>query len=198
MIVLAGNWWSFVLRGIAGILFGLMLFIWPALGLLTLIFLFGFFAIADGIFNIIAAFRRTGAAAQRPPWWALLISGIFSLIAGLIAIFVPGITAIALVYLMAGWAFATGVMSIIAAIRLRKQIQGEWILALIGLLSVVFGVLLAIFPGAGALGMVLWIGAYSIVSGILMLVLGFKLRSFVKRTIEKFGHEFPPGVVTGH
>lgn len=187
MMVLIGNWWTFVVRGMLAILFGLLTFFWPGIALLTLVFLFGFYAIADGVFNIIAAFRRTGGARQQPPWWALLISGIVGLIAGGIALFLPGITAIALVFLIAGWALVSGVMSIVAAIRLRRQITGEWILALSGVLSIIFAVLAAIFPGAGALAIVLWIGAFAIVYGVLLIVLGFRLRSFIRRTVEDLG-----------
>src|SRR4051812_18572562 len=117
MVVLVGNWWTFVLRGILAIIFGLIAFFLPPVALLTLIFLFGFYAIADGVFNIIGAFRRN--QPTQAPWWALLISGILSLIAGGLALFLPGLTAIALLYLIAGWAVVTGVMSIVAAIRLR-------------------------------------------------------------------------------
>ena len=195
MLVLVGNWWTFVLRGIFAILFGLMLMLLPGLGLLTIVFLFGFYAIADGVFALIAAFRRHHRS--QAPWGALLISGIFSLIAGGIALLRPGITAIALVYLMAGWALVTGAMSIVAAIRLRKQITGEWVLALTGVLSIVFGILVAIFPGAGALAMVFWIGAYSIVLGALMIGLGVKLRKLVRTTGEMVDHSFRPAVA-GH
>ncbi len=186
MVILAGNWWTFVLRGLVAILFGLLAFFMPGMALLTLVFLFGFYAIADGVFNIAAAFRRT-AGPDHTPWWALLIEGILSLIAGLLALFVPGLTAIALLYVIAGWAVATGIMEIVAAIRLRKQIRGEWLLALGGVLSIVFGVLLALFPGAGALAMVLWIGAYAIVFGALLIALGFRVRKWLRP-----GEEPPP------
>jgi len=182
MVVLAGNWWTFVLRGVLAILFGLMLMLLPPLGLLTLVFLFGFYAIADGVFNLIAAFRRN--QRSHAPWWALLIAGILSLVAGFIALFWPGITAIALVFVIAGWSLATGIMSIVAAARLRRQIEGEWLLVVTGVLSIIFGILIAIFPGAGALTLVIWIGAYSVVSGVLMIALGFKLRSWIRRAVE--------------
>ena len=189
MFVLVGNWWTFVLRGVIAILFGLMALFMPGMALLTLVFLFGFYAIADGVFNLIGAFRRTGPEQQL--WWALLISGILGIFAGLIALLWPQITALALLFVIAFWAIATGAMSIVAAIRLRKQIQGEWLLALSGVLSIAFGALVAIFPGAGALAIVLWIGAFALVFGILLVILGFKLRSWVRRTIDQLGHGFP-------
>jgi len=187
-MVLIGNWWAFVLRGVVAILFGLLCFLLPHMALLTLIFLFGFFALADGIFNIIAAFRRTGP--RQFPWWALLIEGIISIIAGVIAFVLPVAAAVGLLLLIAAWAVATGIMEIVAAIRLRKQITGEWLLVLSGLLSITFGVLLFLFPRAGALAVLIWIGAYAIVFGILLIALGVRLRKFI-RTVEHQSHGFP-------
>src|SRR5436190_16826846 len=102
MMVLVSNWWAFVLRGIVAILFGLLCFILPGMALLSLIFLFGFYALADGVLNIVAAFRRTGPG--QVPWWALLIEGIVSIIAGVLAFAIPGLTAVALLILIAAWA----------------------------------------------------------------------------------------------
>src|SRR3954471_18623746 len=128
MIVLVENWWAFVLRGIVAVIFGLVAFFAPPMALLTLVFMFAFYSIADGILSITAAIHRRGAAAGREPWWALLILGVISLIAGVVAFFLPGAAAFALLYVIAGWAVATGIMSVIAAVRLRKQIEGEWLL----------------------------------------------------------------------
>jgi uncharacterized membrane protein HdeD (DUF308 family) len=178
MIILANNWWVFVLRGIAGILFGIMTFLVPGMALLTLILLFGAYSLVDGIFNIMAAFRRTGTDQQ--PWWALLLSGILGIVAGVIAFLLPPVAAMALLYLIAAWAIVTGILSIVAAIRLRKQVEGEWLMILMGIVSILFGVLLAVFPGPGALAVVLWIGAYMFVMGIMLVVLGFRLRSVAK------------------
>src|SRR5258705_11260778 len=188
MMVLVGNWWAFVVRGIFAILFGLICFILPGMALLSLIFLFGFYALADGILNIVAAFRRTGA--EQVPWWALLIAGVISIAAGVLAFAIPGITAVALLILIAAWAVATWILEIIAAIRLRKQISGEWVLVVSGLLSIAFGVLMFLFPRAGALAVVIWIGAYAIVLGILMIALGLRLRKFV-RELDHRAHGFP-------
>lgn len=179
MVVLAGKWWTFVLRGILAILFGVVTVIMPGIALLSLILVFAFYAISDGVFGFVSAFRREPG---QPPWWAMLLQAVFSLIAGLLALFMPGITAMALLYLIAGWAIATGVMQIVAAIRLRKQITGEWAMILMGLLSIAFGVLAAIFPSAGALAVLLWIGAYMFVFGILLISLGIRLRKWAKRT----------------
>ncbi len=144
MFLLVGNWWAFVLRGLVAIIFGLLTFILPGMALLTLVFMFGFYALADGIFNIIAAVRRSGPA--QAPWWALLIEGIISVGAGVVAFFWPGLTALTLLYLIGFWAVATGVMEIAAAIRLRRQIGHEWMLALLGVLSIVFGAILFFRP----------------------------------------------------
>ena len=136
MVILTTNWWAFVLRGIFAILFGILTFILPGMALITLIFLWGFYALADGVFNLVAAFRHENTQRH---WWALLIEGIMSIAAGVIAFTLPGITALALLVVIAFWAIATGVMEIIAAVRLRRQIQGEWMLSLAGVISILFG-----------------------------------------------------------
>jgi uncharacterized membrane protein HdeD (DUF308 family) len=172
---LARNWWAVALRGVAAILFGILTLVWPGISLAALVLLFGAYALVDGVFNIVAALRgRRGGY----PWWALLVEGLVSIAAGLIAVFMPGLTALALVYVIGAWAVVTGVFEIVAAIRLREQIRGEGWLVLTGILSVAFGALLWIAPGAGALAMVLWIGAYAIVFGALLVALAFRLRSW--------------------
>ena len=178
MVIVARNWWAFVLRGIVALLFGIITFIAPPVALLTLVFMFAFYAIADGIFSIIAAFhlRRAPEEAPQQPWWALLLGGILSLIAGILAFLVPAGAAFALLIIIAAWAIVSGVMSLVAAVRLRKVIRGEWLLALNGVLSIAFGILLVVFPGAGALAVVLLIGVYAIVSGVMLLALAFRLR----------------------
>jgi uncharacterized membrane protein HdeD (DUF308 family) len=174
LAVLAKNWWLVALRGIAAILFGVLAAIVPGLTLALLVMLFGAYALIEGGFNVVAAVR--GATGGRA-WWALLLEGLVSLAAGVVAFVMPGLTALALVYLIAAWAIVTGILEIAVAVRLRKHITGEWWLALSGVLSIAFGVLVSLFPGAGALAMVLWIGAYSIIFGILLLAVAFKLRS---------------------
>jgi uncharacterized membrane protein HdeD (DUF308 family) len=196
MLLLVGNWWAFVLRGVLAVLFGLLTFFRPGISLLALVYVFGFYALTEGIFNVIGAFRRTGPEQQ--PWWALLLEGIFSMIAGFLAFFLPGITAMALLWLIAAWAIATGAMEIAASIRLRKQIKGEWVLAVSGVLSIVFGALLLAFPGAGALTVVLWIGAYALVFGILLIALGIRLRQWARATLQRDMPGYPPRVAPGH
>lgn len=170
---LAKNWWAVALRGAAALVFGILTLIWPALSLAVLVLLFGSFALVEGIFNIIAAIRRRRGERH---WWALLLEGLVSVGVGIVTLVLPGLTALALPFVIAGWAIATGLLEIVAAVRLRRQIRGEWWLALSGALSVAFGVLVALLPGAGALAVVIWIAAYSILFGILLIALAFRLR----------------------
>ena len=169
---LTRNWWAVALRGLAGILFGIITFVSPGISLAALVLLFGAYAFADGVLSIVSAVRRRGADR----WWLLLLQGIVGIGAGVVTLLWPGITAIALLFVIAAWALVGGAFQVAAAIRLRKVITGEWLLALGGVLSIAFGVLLVLFPGPGALALVIWIGAYAFVFGILLLVLGFKLR----------------------
>ena len=170
---LARNWWAIALRGLAGIIFGILAFVMPGMTLAVLVLLFGAYALVDGIFDIIASLGgRSGAQS----WWMLLLEGLVGVAAGLVAFFRPGLTALALVYLIAAWAIITGVLEIVAAIRLRKVMRNEWWLVAGGVLSIVFGVLIAAAPGAGALALVFWIGAYALIFGVLMVGLGFRLR----------------------
>jgi uncharacterized membrane protein HdeD (DUF308 family) len=186
---LGRNWWLVVLRGVAGILFGVAALFAPGLSLLVLVLLFGAYAFADGVFALISAVRRRGTSE---PWWLLLLEGIAGIAAGVFTLLWPGISALALLYVIATWAVVTGALEIAAAIRLRKVITDEWLLALSGIASVIFGVLVMMFPGAGALALVLWIAAYSLLFGVLFVVLGLKLRSWVKsdswRSHERAAH----------
>jgi uncharacterized membrane protein HdeD (DUF308 family) len=172
---LVRNWWVVLLRGIAGIIFGVLTFFAPDISLVALVLLFGAYAFADGILAIVSAVRHRGSGR----WW-LLLQGIAGVGAGVVTVFWPGITALALLYVIAAWALVTGGLEIAAAVRLRKVITGEWILALAGIASVALGVLLVLFPGPGALALVLWIGAYALVSGVLLMVLAFRMRSWGK------------------
>jgi uncharacterized membrane protein HdeD (DUF308 family) len=167
---LATNRWALALRGLVAVLFGLLTFILPGITLVTLVLLFGAYALADGIFNVIAFFR---VASHQ---WALLVEGVIGIIAGILTFALPAITAIVLLYLIAFWAIFTGIFEIIAGIRLRKAITNEWLLLVMGVLSVLFGVLILFAPGAGALAIVLWIGAYALVFGVFLLALAFRLR----------------------
>ena len=179
--VFASNWWSLALRGLIALLFGVLAFIWPGISLTALVFLFGAYALVDGLFTIVASLN---APAGYKRWWALLLEGIFSIAAGVLSFFWPGITALVLLYLIAAWAIVTGIFEIAAAIRLRKEITGEWLLALSGILSVLFGLMLVAWPGTGALAVVWLIGAYAVVFGGLLLALAFRLRKWGGQYIE--------------
>jgi uncharacterized membrane protein HdeD (DUF308 family) len=168
------NWWAIALRGLVAILFGIAAFMSPGITLWALVALFGAYALVDGIFAVIEAFRRDVA---RERWWALLFEGIVGIAIGVLTFVWPGLTAMGLLYLIAFWAIVTGVLEVITAIRLRHEIRGEWMMVLIGILSVAFGFLLIAFPLTGALSVVLMIGAYALATGALMIALGFKLRS---------------------
>ena len=173
VMILARNWGAIAIRGVAAILFGVLTFVVPGLTLTALVLLFGAYALVDGMFNIIAAVRRR---AGDPPWWLLLLEGIVGVTAGVVTFVLPALTAATLVYIIAAWAIVTGVLEIVAAIRLRKEVKGEWLLILNGALSLLFGAVLLALPGAGLLVIVWWIGAYAIVFGILLIALAFKLR----------------------
>lgn len=175
---IARNWWAMLIRGILALIFGILCFFYPMSALIVLVMFFGAYALVDGIFAIAAAI---GGATDGPPWWMLLLEGIFGIIVGVLTFFMPGVTALTLVYLIAGWAIVTGVLQVISAIRLRKEISGEWLLILGGVISVIFGVLIALFPGAGALTIVIWIGVYAVLMGILFIMLGLRLRSLKNR-----------------
>ena len=174
--VLVRNWWVVLLRGIAAILFGLFTFFAPAISLAALVILFGAYAFVDGALAIASALRGRDRSSQ--PWGLLLLHGVAGIAAGLITLFMPGITALALLYLIASWALVTGVLEIAGAIRLRKAIEHEWLFVLGGIASVALGVLLMLFPADGALALVLWIGAYAFVFGALLVALSFRLRSW--------------------
>jgi uncharacterized membrane protein HdeD (DUF308 family) len=170
---LAKGWWLVLLRGILSIAFGVLAFMWPGLTLVTLVLLYGAFALVDGILSLIAAF--TGRAKAIPTWW-LVLAGIAGIAAGVVTFMWPGISAVVLVMFIGAWAMVHGIFEIIGAIQLRKEIDNEWWLILSGAVSVIFGVLILIAPGAGALGLIWAIAAYSIAFGITWVFLAFRLR----------------------
>jgi uncharacterized membrane protein HdeD (DUF308 family) len=174
---LARNWWALLIRGIAAVLFGALTFVAPRISLVTLVLLFGAYAFADGIFAIVMALRQRGGER----WWILLLEGLLGVAAGVVTWIYPALTAFALLYLVAAWALFTGVLEVVLAIRLRKAITGEWLLALSGVVSLTLGVVLMLFPGPGTIALVLWTGAYALVFGALLIVLSFRLRSWAKR-----------------
>jgi uncharacterized membrane protein HdeD (DUF308 family) len=174
MDTILDRWWLLTLRGAAAIIFGVLTFVAPLASLFVLVLLFGAYALVDGVLYLFLAFR---GAKRGERWGSLVVAGITGLGAGIVTFLWPGISALALLFLIAGWAVVTGAASIFAAVRLRKQIRGEWLLAISGVLSIAFGVLIALFPGPGALAVVIWIGAYAVVFGGILVALSLRLRS---------------------
>jgi len=170
---LARNWWILLLRGVIAILFAVLTWAQPGITLAALILVFGAYAVVDGVLGVWMAIshRKTN-----PQWWVLLLWGVVSIAAGVMTFAVPGITGLVLLMYIAAWAIVTGVLQIMAAIRLRKEIAGEWLLGLGGLASVIFGGLMIWNPGAGALAVAWVIAAYAFIFGVLMVLLAFRVR----------------------
>jgi uncharacterized membrane protein HdeD (DUF308 family) len=166
-------WWVWAVRGLAAVLFGAAAFAWPGMTLVMLIWLFGAYALVGGFFTLVSAVKHR---AEDSRWWVLLMSGAVSMAAGLIANFYPVVTGFALLYGIAGWAIVTGALEIVSAIQWRKVVEHTGLFLLGGIASVVFGFLAAAFPGAGALGILWLIGAYSITFGVLLISFGFRVR----------------------
>ena len=172
------RWWAFLMRGIAALLFGILAIARPGMSLALLLVLFAVYVLVDGVFALLAALRHVGG-----PWWALVLEGVIGIGAALIAFSLPGPTALALLYLIAAWAIITGIAKLIAALWLRRVIEREWLLVLSAILSLVFGVFLALQPGAGLLTVVWLIGAYAIVFGVLLIVLSLLVRRLGRETV---------------
>jgi uncharacterized membrane protein HdeD (DUF308 family) len=163
-------WWALLLRGVAAVLFGLAALFWPDETLWVLIVFFGAYALVAGVFTIAAGI------ADSTRRWLLLTEGVLGVVAGLIAFFWPGLTALVLLYVIAAWAIFTGVLEIMSAISLRREIDNEWMMILGGALSVLFGVLLAVLPGVGLLSLTWLIGIYALIFGVAFIILGFRVR----------------------
>jgi uncharacterized membrane protein HdeD (DUF308 family) len=168
-----GHWWALALRGAIAILFGLAAFLRPGIALEALILLFGAYALVDGVFSIVGVFGGTRGGTPR---WLLFLEGVVSILAGLIALIFPGLTAVALLYLVAAWAVVTGIAEIATAIRLRQEIRGEWALILGGIISVLFGLILAVLPAVGILSLIWLVGAYAVAFGVLLLITALQVR----------------------
>lgn len=176
--ILSRNWWLMVLRGLAAIGFGILIFAKPNISLQVLVYLFGAYVLVEGIVGVALAIQGRNTIDS---WGALLLWGLIGIAVGILAFVKPDATALALLFYIALWAILTGVLEIVVAIRLREVISNEWLLLIAGLLSIAFGVLLIAKPDAGALAVLSLIGAYAIVFGVLLLIFAFKVRSFVTR-----------------
>ena len=168
------HWWVPVIRGIAAIIFGVIAFVYPGLTIATLVLFFGAWVLIDGIFRIVGAI---GHRASDPDWGWQLVIGILGIVVGLLTFHAPQITALALVIYIAAWALMIGASEIAIAVKMRREIKGEWFLILMGLASIVFAVLLLWNPIAGAAAVIWLIAWYAVVIGILAIFFGFRLRS---------------------
>jgi uncharacterized membrane protein HdeD (DUF308 family) len=169
----AARWWAVILRGIVAIAFGVLAFAWPGVTVATLVLLFGCYALVDGIFSLVTAI---GGRRHRGDRWLLALEGIVGIWAGVVTLRAPALTAMVLVFFISIWAMATGFLRIAAAVRLRKEISGEVWLALSGVLSVLFALMLILRPAIGALALVWVIAGYALVLGVFEIMLGFELR----------------------
>jgi uncharacterized membrane protein HdeD (DUF308 family) len=174
---------SLAVRGAAAVIFGLVTLVWPGLTVTALVLLFGAYALVDGVSALVAAF--TSGSHDGTSKAIVILLGLTGVAAGVITFLWPGITALALLFVIAGWAFVTGVFEIVAAIRLRRELRGEWLLALAGVLSVLFAVLLVVTPGAGALVITWLIGWYALFDGVVLLALVWRLRELDPRTSRR-------------
>ncbi|HVN69979.1 MAG TPA: HdeD family acid-resistance protein [Candidatus Binatia bacterium] len=177
--VLARNWWMWLLRGIAAVIFGILAYLWPGATWVAIAILFGAYALVDGILAILGTIR---AAEAHQTWWPFLVEGVIGILIAGITFYDVRITLMALYWTIAAWAFLTGIFEIVGAVQLRKQISNEIWLIVAGVASIAFGVLMIWFPMAGALAIIWLIAAYAIVFGIVMIAFSLRLRSHANAT----------------
>jgi uncharacterized membrane protein HdeD (DUF308 family) len=191
------SWWVLALRGAIAIMFGVLAIMWPNLTLLALVGLFAAYALLTGIVSVVGAMKNRKTDEN---WWWLLILGLVGIGAGIIAVIHPALTALVLVLLIGANALVTGVLDILAAIRLRKAIRGEWLLVLSGIASIVFGALVFLLPEAGALAIVWLVSFYAILVGALWLGLSLRLRARTRTGYEAGERRITPDrrVATAH
>jgi uncharacterized membrane protein HdeD (DUF308 family) len=171
--LIARDWWVFAIRGIAAIVFGILAFVWPQATLTVLVILFGAYAFVDGIALLVALI--SGDPIARRNGWAVGLMGVLGIVAGIVTFFWPNATALTLLYVVASWAISTGIIQVIAAIALRRELEGEFWMALGGISSVVFGILLVAFPGEGLVSLVWLVGVWAVAFGISSLGLAYRL-----------------------
>ena len=178
-VELARYWWAFILRGVLAIIFGIIAFVSPPTTIAVLVLLFGAWALVDGVFHIAGAMRDRSMTRS---FWLTILEGVVSIIAGVLALAFPDVAAASLLLIIAAWSIVTGVVEVVLAIRLREQITGELWLAVGGLLSIAFGVLLILYPTSGAITIVWIIGAFAIAFGLSLIALGWRLRGIHQKT----------------
>ena len=175
---LGRNWGWILLRGVVAVVFGILAFAWPGITLAVLVIAWGAYAFADGVLALIAAWQ---VRDRGKPFWSLLIVGLLGIAAGVVTFLWPAMTALTLLMFIAAWAVVMGIFQVVAAVRLRKEIEGEWLLGLSGVLSVIFGIIMFAQPGVGALAVIWLIGSYAIIFGILLISLGVRLKQHAFR-----------------
>ncbi len=180
----AHNWWVIALRGLVAIVFGIIALVSPQSTILALVFVFAAFVVADGFLTLFSGFETH---KEDDHWWVMVLGGLVEIILGVLVVIWPQITAAVFVYLVAAWAIIVGVAEIVAAIELRGLLPNEWLMLLSGILSVVFGVMLIVYPSAGAVSLVWLIGIYAMVAGIMDIVFAFRLHGFVQKVEKTFG-----------
>lgn len=185
---LGNNWWLMLVRGICAVIFGILAFGWPNITLFSLVILFGAYVLADGILRLISVARgRRDRKSSASLWW-LLVAGFAGILAGILTFAYPQITELVLVYFIGAWALVCGAVEIIGAIKLRRELNREWLLIIAGLISVLFGVIILLYPGAGALALLWLIGGYAILLGLLMIWLSLRLRTVMAKQAPGSSH----------
>ena len=186
-IGLARWWWTFILRGVVAIGFGVLAFVAPGFGIGVLVGLFAAWALIDGVNNLLTGIRTRG---QDRSWWIEILEGVVGVAAGVIALLLPGLAAEILILLIEAWAIVTGILEIVLAVRLRKVIAGEAWMALAGVASILFGVVIFLFPAAGALSIVWLIGSFAIAFGVFLVMLGWRLRGVDRMARQDAEHDY--------
>lgn len=186
---LSRNWWVLVLRGLAAIVFGIVAFVWPGITLVTLVLFFGAYALVDGLFSIYTGLTHMGDSRR---WWLLALEGLAGVAVGILAFAWPAAATVALVSLIAAWAVVTGVLEIAAAIRLRREISNEWLLALGGAASILMGILLMVQPIIGSVALVWTMAGYALFFGVMLILLGFRLKAYHGHNPSQGSHTFQP------
>jgi uncharacterized membrane protein HdeD (DUF308 family) len=183
--LLSRFWWMILLRGVLAVLFGISAFVWPGLTLVTLTMLFAAFAFVDGIFEVLHAISHRQEIEH---WGLLLLEGVFGIAFGVIAFLSPGLTtavgAVIVAFYIATWAIVTGAMRIAMAVRLRKEIEGEWLLGLSGAVSILLGLVVMVQPAVGVLGLLYFVATWAILLGVFLIAFAFKARKFANRAHE--------------
>jgi len=179
--ILSRYWWMVLLRGLLWVLFGVVIFLRPDISLVSLTLTFGVFALVDGVINV---WNAVSGRRENDNWWLLLLAGLAGVVIGVLTFRNPAATALALQFYIAIWAVAIGLLQVVAAIALRKEVEGEFWLALSGIASIVFGVLIVARPAAGALAILYLIAGYSVVFGAMLIVFAFSARNFVNRAVN--------------